>query len=270
MKKRIGWAIPSALAIGLLCGCGASNKKTPVRLEDALEASVVDARGSTVDAAPLLETDYLLFYFSAHWCPPCKVFTPRFVDFYNTHGGGRHFQAVLVSSDKSEEKMLDYMRESKMPWPAMRFDSAGAKALKENYSRAGIPRLVLVDPQGTVIADSYDGEKYLGPQHVLDYLKKRLAKLEAPPAKTSPERKNPIGKFKLNGFGKKDGKSMAIINGKLVTVGMELDPGVIVKKITDTYVEISVEGSRYRLYSASLQANGDPMLTEPVKIENRD
>ncbi len=269
MKKRIGWAIPSALALGLLCGCGAS-RKTTVPLKDTLKASIVDARGSTVDAAPLLETDYLLFYFSAHWCPPCKAFTPRFVDFYNTHGGGRLFQAMLVSSDKSEEKMLSYMRETKMPWPAMRFDSAGAKVLKENYSGAGIPRLVLVDPQGTVIADSYDGKKYLGPQHVLDYLQKRLAKTTARPAKTPVANENPAGKFKLSGFGKKAGKSMAIINGKLVTVGMELDKGVLVAEITDTYVEISIEGSRYRLYSASLQTNGDPILAEPVKIENRD
>ncbi len=139
MKKRIRWAIPSVLAIGFLCGCGASKK--PVPMGDVLEASVVDARGATVNAAPLLETDYLLLYFSAHWCPPCKIFTPKLVKFYNTQGGGKRFHVVFVSSDHSESKMFAYMREAHMPWPAMRFGSENAITLKNlRWRRHPLPR----------------------------------------------------------------------------------------------------------------------------------
>lgn len=261
MKKESRWIVCAVLSMGLIGGCGKIKKSVP--LADVLKGSVVDAHGSTVDASPLLETDYLLLYFSAHWCQPCKVFTPRLVDFYNTQGGGKLFQVALVSSDRSEKKMLSYMQETRMPWSAVRFGSAAVKTLKETYGGAGIPCLVLIDSQGAVIADSYAGKKYLGPQHVLEYLKKRLAKIEvsspvkpqapsvkpsAPSPKKQTVNKSRLKKFKLSGFGGKGDKRMAIINGKIVTVGSKLDQDVIVKKISESFVEISVKGDLHRLY----------------------
>lgn len=162
------------LALGLLCDT------TPAQasVQQTLEGSVVDASGAPADAANLLDTDYLLLYFSAHWCPPCRAFTPKLVDFYNTQGGGKRFDAVLISSDHSAEKMLTYMRETKMPWPAVQYGSTSLKTLQSTYSGAGIPRLVLIDMQGTVLADSYAGKKYIGPHQAL----KELSTLLAEPA----------------------------------------------------------------------------------------
>ena len=244
--------------MALLCGCGASKKAT-TPLQKTLDAAVVDVNGSSIETSHLLGTDYLLLYFSAHWCPPCKTFTPKFVEFYNTHGGGKLFHAVLVSSDKSEEKMFAYMRETRMPWPAVRFGSANSKTLKDTYSGDGIPRLVLVDPRGVVIADSFEGKKYIGPQHVLNYLKEQIggtANTPSPDAKPKPstDEEEFTQRFTLNGLGKRGDQSIAIINGEIASIGTELEPGVVVEKITDSHVDLLFEGKRYRLYPQVTQS----------------
>ena len=41
------------------------------------------ADGSSHEAdAALAGKDVILIYFSAHWCPPCRTFTPVLKDFY--------------------------------------------------------------------------------------------------------------------------------------------------------------------------------------------
>lgn len=258
-------AVFSILSMALLSGCGKPEETTLLR--DLFEGTVVNSQRASTDASPLLETDYLLLYFSAHWCPPCKAFTPNFVDFYNTRGGNKRFQAVLISSDKSEEKMFAYMSETQMPWPAVRFDSASAKILKETYSGDGIPRLVLLDPQGKVIADSFDGEKYRGPQHVLNYLQKQLGGAKPAPTvqpKASIE-KEFTQRFVLNGLAKRGTQNIAIINGKVASVGTELDEGVRVEAITDTHADLSFEGKRYRLSPSAIKPASDRTSSPPKK-----
>ena len=33
----------------------------------------------------LQEKKIICYYFSAHWCPPCRNFTPILADFYTVH-----------------------------------------------------------------------------------------------------------------------------------------------------------------------------------------
>ena len=45
--------------------------------------TLVKSDGSSVAAdSALAGKDLVLFYFSAHWCPPCRQFTPLLKDFY--------------------------------------------------------------------------------------------------------------------------------------------------------------------------------------------
>ena len=245
--KTKKWAkiILAGLSIGLLSGCGEAKKE--VLLKETLDHALVEASGTPIPAASVLNTDYLLLYFSAHWCPPCKAFTPKLVDFYQTHGGGQRFHVILVSGDRSEKAMFAYMRETRMPWSAVRFGSESAKTLQDIYSGSGIPRLVLLDPQNEVIADSFKGRNYLGPQHVIEELKKLLSTPEPQPQPT-PAPSEPLNKrFKLTGFGESAGQRVAIINGELATVGAELDTGVRLEEIAVSYVVISFEGQHHRL-----------------------
>jgi nucleoredoxin len=116
---------------------------------------------------------YIAYYFSAHWCGPCRKFTPQLIEYYNQVAAQHpEFEIVFYSFDKSPSEMESYMRESKMPWPAIDYAKRDEKSeLKDAYG-GGIPALVLVESTGKLISSSYDGEnkKYVGTQKVLDDL----------------------------------------------------------------------------------------------------
>lgn len=126
------------------------------------------------DGAKLSGVKVFAFYYSAHWCPPCRKFTPELVQFYNrVKKDHPEFELVFVSSDRSRDGMIGYMRETKMQWPAVDF---GKGAAIRKYAGPGIPCLVVVDENGKVLSDSYEGSKYVGPYKVMTDLNRILAK----------------------------------------------------------------------------------------------
>ena len=71
------------------------------------------------------------FYFSAHWCPPCKAFTPILAEFYNNFKKGENgdkLEIIFVSSDKTDESFDEYFKE--MPWLALPYKER-AKTVSE-------------------------------------------------------------------------------------------------------------------------------------------
>ncbi len=128
------------------------------------------SNGSVVHADEEATADkkVIALYFSAHWCPPCRKFTPELVDFYNRVAPQHpEFEIIFVSYDRSAFAMQTYMREAKMPWPAIDFGKIPEKDAVKKYAGSGIPCLVLIDSTGKVLSDSYAGTEYLGPQKVL-------------------------------------------------------------------------------------------------------
>ena len=110
-------------------------------------------------------------YFSAHWCGPCRKFTPQLVAYYNQIARDHpEFELIFVSADKSADGMATYMRESGMPWPAIEYGKLANVGALQKYAGRGIPDLVIVDASGKVLADSYVSGKYVGPAKVLDDL----------------------------------------------------------------------------------------------------
>ncbi len=121
---------------------------------------------------------YFAFYRSAHWCPPCRKFTPSLVEFYNKQKSkGAAFELIFVSSDREEDAMAEYMNEYKMPWPAFRFGEN--KDLVKSYG-SGIPNLIVTDADGNKLLDSYNSAKeYTGPSQVMAELEKLLQQADA-------------------------------------------------------------------------------------------
>lgn len=60
-------------------------------------------------------------YFSAHWCPPCRAFTPHLAKKYETwKKAGHPFEIIFVSSDRDQSSFDDYYKE--MPWLTVPYD----------------------------------------------------------------------------------------------------------------------------------------------------
>jgi len=116
---------------------------------------------------------YFAFYRSAHWCPPCRKFTPKLVEFYDEQkSSGAPFELVFMSRDRDEDAMEGYMTEYGMNWPAFDFGENGDLIA---LNGTGIPNLIVTDANGKKLLDSYDENgNYRGPTAVMRELKKLL------------------------------------------------------------------------------------------------
>jgi nucleoredoxin len=129
------------------------------------------------DDEALAKKKLIALYFSAHWCAPCRKFTPQLVEFYNRVASQHpEFEIVFVSNDRSPLGMETYMRDTHMPWPAIDFAKLPGKEALQKYGGESIPCLVLLDASGKVISDTYAGKKYVGPEKVLTDLEAIFAK----------------------------------------------------------------------------------------------
>ena len=63
-------------------------------------ASLQKADGSNAPANCLDGKAVVLIYFSAHWCPPCRAFTPMLKDFYEVRQGFFKIALFLCKSNK--------------------------------------------------------------------------------------------------------------------------------------------------------------------------
>jgi nucleoredoxin len=131
-------------------------------MESILGAELLTKEGMKPTAEVLAGKTLVAFYFSAHWCPPCRGFTPVLSQLYSEYidGGSsvsKDMVIIFVSSDRDEGACQDYYKD--MPWACLPFANRGAKAaLAEKYSVSGIPMLVVCKPDGEVVVANARGE----------------------------------------------------------------------------------------------------------------
>ncbi len=137
----------------------ANAPKPPDALVSMFGDELVNAGREKLDLSKLAAADKIGIYFSAHWCPPCRAFTPQLVKTYNSlKKDGQSFEIVFISSDRSENGMYGYMTEMKMPWLALPYSSSQQEGkLAQKFAVRGIPRLVIIDANGKVLANDARG-----------------------------------------------------------------------------------------------------------------
>ncbi|KAH0564652.1 hypothetical protein KQX54_013281 [Cotesia glomerata] len=122
----------ATLEDGPLLACGARDTKEPM-LHEELRHCIKGV------------------YFSAHWCPPCRAFTPQLVDTYQRiRERGHHFEVIFISSDRSEESYNVHIES--MPWLRIPFThEERRKKLAIALDVQAIPTLVILDPRDNII-----------------------------------------------------------------------------------------------------------------------
>ena len=114
-----------------------------------------DAQGQRHPTAEVIgAAEVVGIYFSAHWCPPCRGFTPILANAYNkVTAAGKPFQLVFVSSDRDEASFAEYAKE--MPWARLPYEDRDRKdKLSTRFKVQGIPTLVFLDQDGkTIVSD---------------------------------------------------------------------------------------------------------------------
>jgi len=120
---------------------------------DLFKGKLVKA-GKEFDSSELAGKTVIL-YFSAHWCGPCRGFTPTLINAYNAaKEAGAEFELVFISADMDDEGFNEYY--GTMPWVAVKFDE---EDLREQISSqanpgGGIPSLQAFNKEGKRITDA--------------------------------------------------------------------------------------------------------------------
>lgn len=90
-------------------------------------------------------------YFSAHWCPPCRAFTPflgaLYEDMIEEHPD---FELIFISSDRDQPSFDEYYGE--IPFAAMPFaNREQQRRLSEKFGIRGIPSLLFFNENGDLL-----------------------------------------------------------------------------------------------------------------------
>jgi len=91
-------------------------------MEEILEnAGILDKEGNVVNIEDLKNRKVVAFYFSAHWCPPCRSFTPLLIKFYEfCKAEEKDFEVVFISGDQDQAAFDGYYND--MPWYCIRYE----------------------------------------------------------------------------------------------------------------------------------------------------
>lgn len=145
-------------------------------MDALLENELFNKENTTVPTTEALAKKKIIgVYFSGHYCPPCRKFTPILANVYDEIKENHDdFEIVFVSSDKEEAKFTEYYEE--MPWVALPYEKRLLKAdLCDMFGVKTIPQLIFFNEKGEVVereGRNFVQENYMDTEAILAHLRK--------------------------------------------------------------------------------------------------
>ena len=141
-------------------------------LPDEFESS-----NGKIKKADLLSNELIGVYFSAHWCGPCRAFTPRLAQFYkNVNKDKKQVEIIFNSADQDLKSFNDYF--STMPWTATPFESEAKGQIDEACGINSIPQLIIFDNKGHIIDDNARRTVEMQGDNAINTWKEKLLKVQ--------------------------------------------------------------------------------------------
>eukprot|EP01083_Nonionella_stella_P308755 1090768_1 len=111
-----------------------------------------DGLGDKTFAKGIAPNQVIGLYFSAHWCPPCRKFTPHLKQLHDEWKKQNHkIEIVFVSGDKDYASFKSYFNDHHGNWLALPFGSAQIGKVNQKFQVRGIPSLIFLDSFGNVV-----------------------------------------------------------------------------------------------------------------------
>lgn len=122
----------------------------------------IDITGKTPDGKTISISDYagkgkvVLIDFWASWCGPCIKEMPNVVAAYQKYKG-KGFDIVGISLDEDKDKWIAAIKNLNMTWAQMSDLKGWESELSAPYQVTSIPFTLLIDKDGTIVAENLRG-----------------------------------------------------------------------------------------------------------------
>jgi len=112
--------------------------------------------GTTMDGDKFDWSSYrgkvVLIDFWATWCGPCRYELPNVKKNYERYHE-KGFDVVGISVDRDRKAIEGFLKKEELPWTTLHENKPGARHPMANYyGVVGIPTVILVDREGTVVS----------------------------------------------------------------------------------------------------------------------
>lgn len=130
---------------------GGEVERLPINI--SFDGEFIDHKGK-VEAAAVKANKVIGVYFSAHWCGPCRHFTPELAEFYKKVKAARpnDFEVVYAALWQEKKTEFDEYYES-MPWVALPHADPRIEKWADELEVNGIPSFQIFHPDGKHVTD---------------------------------------------------------------------------------------------------------------------
>jgi nucleoredoxin len=127
-----------------------------------LPAQLMTKDGLKATEAVLANKKAVGLYFSAHWCPPCRGFTPVLAQFYTELKAADPdaLEIIFVSSDQDDNAFQEYYGD--MPWTSVPFGDDAQDSLGQAFGVRGIPSFQVLNAASGALVDSDGRSSVMG------------------------------------------------------------------------------------------------------------